>query len=79
LLQQGVHPIVVSERLGDSTIGITMGTYTHVLSNMQKEAALQFEQLLKLQLFNLNGCGQNVTKEDIFTFFVNKNLFFNLS
>jgi integrase len=47
LLQQGVHPKVVSERLGHSTIGITMDTYTHVLPNMQKEAALQFEQLLK--------------------------------
>lgn len=35
------------EALGHSTIGITMNTYTHVLPNMQKEAADQFEQLLK--------------------------------
>jgi integrase len=47
MLQQGIHPKVVSERLGHSTIGITMDTYTHVLPNMQKEAALQFEQLIK--------------------------------
>ncbi|MFB3167484.1 site-specific integrase [Neobacillus sp. 179-C4.2 HS] len=47
MLQQGVHPKVVSERLGHSTIGITMDTYTHVLPNMQKEAAHQFEQLIK--------------------------------
>ncbi|QIZ07625.1 site-specific integrase [Priestia megaterium] len=47
LLQQGVHPKVVSERLGHSTIGITMDTYTHVLPNMQKEAALLLEQLIK--------------------------------
>ncbi|MEH7275086.1 tyrosine-type recombinase/integrase, partial [Neobacillus vireti] len=47
LLKQGIHPKVVSERLGHSTIGITMDTYTHVLPNMQKEAAHQFEQLLK--------------------------------
>ncbi|WP_075980811.1 site-specific integrase [Bacillus massilinigeriensis] len=47
LFQQGIHPKVVSERLGHSTIGITMDTYTHVLPNMQKEAADQFEQLLK--------------------------------
>lgn len=45
--QQGVHPKVVSERLGHSTIGITMDTYTHVLPNTQKEAAQQFEQLIK--------------------------------
>ena len=47
LFQQGIHPKVVSERLGHSTIGITMDTYTHVLPNMQKEAADQFEQLLE--------------------------------
>ncbi|MDM5210475.1 site-specific integrase [Peribacillus sp. NJ4] len=47
LLQKGVHPKIVSERLGHSTIGITMDTYTHVLPNMQKEAAQQFEQLIK--------------------------------
>ncbi|MDR6124066.1 integrase [Bacillus sp. SLBN-46] len=47
LLQQGVHPKIVSERLGHSTIGITMDTYTHVLPNMQKEAALQFDKLIK--------------------------------
>jgi integrase len=47
MLQQGIHPKVVSERLGHSTIGITMDTYTHVLPNMQKEAAHQFEQLIK--------------------------------
>jgi integrase len=47
MLKQGVHPKVVSERLGHSTIGITMDTYTHVLPNMQKEAAHQFEQLIK--------------------------------
>lgn len=42
-----LHPKIVSERLGHSTIGITMDTYTHVLPNMQKEAAQQFERLLK--------------------------------
>ncbi|WML26248.1 site-specific integrase [Neobacillus sp. OS1-33] len=47
MLQQGVHPKVVSERLGHSSIGITMDTYTHVLPNMQKEAAQQFDQLIK--------------------------------
>ena len=47
MLQKGVHPKVVSERLGHSTICITMDTYTHVLPNMQKEAALQFEQLIE--------------------------------
>ncbi|MEC1523232.1 tyrosine-type recombinase/integrase [Neobacillus niacini] len=38
LLQQGVHPKVVSERLGRSTIRITMDTYTHVLPNYAKRS-----------------------------------------
>ncbi|PLT32534.1 site-specific integrase [Bacillus sp. V5-8f] len=46
MLQQGVHPKVVSERLGHSTISITLDIYSHVLPNMQKEAANQFDQLL---------------------------------
>lgn len=41
LLQQGVNPKIVSERLGHSTIAITLDTYSHVLPNMQKEVAEQ--------------------------------------
>ena len=39
LLQAGVHPKVVQERLGHSKITITLDTYSHVLPSMQKEAA----------------------------------------
>lgn len=47
LLQAGVHPKIVSERLGHSTISQTMDTYSHVLPNMQEEAALKLDKLLK--------------------------------
>jgi integrase len=39
LLRQGVHPKIVSERLGHSNIGITLDTYSHVLPGMQEDAA----------------------------------------
>jgi integrase len=39
MLQQGVHPKIVSERLGHASIGITLDTYSHVLPSMQAEAA----------------------------------------
>lgn len=39
MLQQGIHPKIVSERLGHSSIGITLDTYSHVLPSMQAEAA----------------------------------------
>ena len=38
LFQEGVHPKVVSERLGHSNVNITLNTYTHVLPGMQEEA-----------------------------------------
>ncbi|MBA4550022.1 site-specific integrase [Thermoactinomyces intermedius] len=46
LLQQGEHPKIVSERLGHSTITITMDLYSHVLPNMQKEAAQKLDDHL---------------------------------
>jgi len=45
MLIQGVHPKVVSERLGHSSIGITLDTYSHVLPGMQAEAAQAFDAL----------------------------------
>jgi len=39
LLARGVHPKVVSERLGHASIAITLDTYSHVLPNLQEEAA----------------------------------------
>jgi integrase len=38
-LQAGIHPKVVSERLGHASIGITLDTYSHALPSMQAEAA----------------------------------------
>jgi len=47
LLQLGEHPKVVSERLGHSRVGITMDVYSHVLPDMQKDAADNFEKMMK--------------------------------
>jgi integrase len=47
LLRQGVHPKIVSERLGHSTIGITLDTYSHVLPGMQEDAAAKTDRALR--------------------------------
>ncbi|TGS47557.1 MULTISPECIES: site-specific integrase [unclassified Mesorhizobium] len=39
MLSAGVHPKVASERLGHSTIGITLDLYSHVMPGMQADAA----------------------------------------
>jgi integrase len=45
MLAQGVHPKVVSERLGHPSVGITLDTYSHVLPTLQQEAAAAFDAL----------------------------------
>ncbi|RWD96012.1 MAG: hypothetical protein EOS40_34725 [Mesorhizobium sp.] len=39
MLSAGVHPKVASDRLGHSTIGITLDLYSHVMAGMQADAA----------------------------------------
>lgn len=45
LLQEGIHPKVVSERLGHSTTTLTMDVYSHVLPTMQAEAARTLDRV----------------------------------
>jgi integrase len=45
-LQAGVHPKVVSERLGHATVAITLDTYSHAIPAMQEEAAAKIAQLV---------------------------------
>jgi integrase len=47
LLVAGVHPKVVQERLGHSTIAMTMDVYSHVLPSMQQEAAEKIDDMFK--------------------------------
>lgn len=46
LLSNGENAKVASERLGHSTIVLTLDTYSHVLPDMQRQAADRIEQLL---------------------------------
>jgi integrase len=43
LLQAGVHAKIASERLGHSSIGITLDTYSHVLPGMQEDAVAKVD------------------------------------
>ena len=40
------NPKVVSERLGHSTIVLTLNTYSHVLPTMQQQATARLERML---------------------------------
>jgi integrase len=46
LLGRGIHPKIVSEMLGHSTIAITLDLYSHVTPTMQRDAARAMNDLL---------------------------------
>src|SRR5205823_3219100 len=46
MLAEGIHPKVVSERLGHAGVGITLDTYSHVLPSLQAEAARVLDSVL---------------------------------
>jgi integrase len=46
LLTKGVHPKIVQEMLGHSSITITLDTYSHILPNMQEKAVKAMDDIL---------------------------------
>ncbi len=48
LLSQGVHPKIVQEMLGHSTVSITMDLYSHSTPSLQSEAAQRLDAVLHL-------------------------------
>lgn len=47
LLAQGVSPRVVMEILGHSQIALTMNTYTHVLPELNRDAADRMDKMIR--------------------------------
>ena len=47
MLRTGASPKVISERLGHSSIAITMDIYAHIIPGLQEEAVVRFEGALK--------------------------------
>ncbi len=46
MLKQGVHPKIVQERLGHSSIQVTLDTYSHVAPGLQQSAAEAFDNII---------------------------------
>lgn len=46
LLKQGVHPKIVQERLGHSSIQTTLDTYSHIAPGLQQAAANKFDDIV---------------------------------
>ena len=50
MLAAGVHPKIASERLGHSTIGVTLDLYSHVMPGMQADAAERVDEAIQRAL-----------------------------
>ena len=46
LLAQNIHPKIVQERFGHSSIAVTMDIYSHLMPNMQEDAAAKVDAAL---------------------------------
>jgi len=46
MLKQGIHPKIVQERLGHSSIQLTLDTYSHVAPGLQQAAAKRFDEVM---------------------------------
>ena len=55
MLAAGVHPKIVSEALGHSTVAITLDIYSHVTPGLQEAAAKQLDFLLPLGVAQRHG------------------------
>jgi integrase len=49
MLKNGTHPKIVQERLGHSSIQITLDTYSHVAPGLQEAAAKAFDDLIQIR------------------------------
>jgi integrase len=49
MLKAGTHPKIVQERLGHSSIQITLDTYSHVAPGLQEAAANRFDEMVTLR------------------------------
>jgi integrase len=54
MLKKGIHPKIVQERLGHSSIEMTLDIYSHVVPGLQEAAALRFDEMIVSKLQNVN-------------------------
>ena len=60
MLQQGIHPKVVQERLGHASISTTLDLYSHVVPGLQEAAARRFDEALSPEYNKMVGKGEDV-------------------
>jgi integrase len=62
MLLAGVHPKVVSEMLGHSSVAFTLDTYSHVIGGLQKSAMRRLDEVLQPKLAQIEGVSKMLAK-----------------
>jgi len=52
MLRAGVHPKIVQERLGHSSIAVTLDTYSHIVPGLQRAAANKLDDIYSASVTN---------------------------
>jgi len=47
MLNQGIHPKVVQERLGHSSLQMTLDVYSHAVPGIQEATAARFDEIVR--------------------------------
>ncbi len=63
MLLAGVHPKVVSEMLGHSSVAFTLDTYSHVIGGLQKSAMLKLDEMLHSKLAQIENISKILADE----------------
>ncbi len=67
MLKKGIHPKIVQERLGHSSIEMTLDTYSHVAPGLQQAAAESFDKILGTDHEKTDNVAKMSPQPDMFT------------
>ena len=54
----GIHPKIVSEALGHSSVAFTLDVYSHVVPGLQEAAAKRLDEVLEPELNEMKNVGK---------------------
>ncbi len=63
MLKAGIHPKIVSERLGHAKVSITLDIYSHILPGLQEAAAESFDKMLKPKILDVEDVSKMLANE----------------
>ena len=62
MLLAGIHPKIVSEMLGHSSVALTLDTYSHVIPGLQKAAVRRLDEVLQAELVQMEDVSKMLAK-----------------